>query len=192
MQQSQNISVVNVRESLRRHVCKTLVELNLHRVIAYQRPKVNQHLLPAYVVEFPPNFTSEQTRYLMPLSLRHKGKRRVYCDAGFARSKHAISMSYLGKKSLLALRPQVQFIKSYLDKIGNRWVITIGKPVAELKSIQHILNHLIGVQPVESRVNHPVMDDGVESWTLFGNAAKYLVGNAHDTEMLCKVQKYKK
>lgn len=178
-------------EDLRRHVCRVLIDNNLLRPIADAHPDVGLHLLPEYVVKVPYPFVSNKVRYFVPLSLKQKGKRRVYCDAGFERTSNTLYLSYLGKKDLLAIRPAIYPIKPYLDKLGNRWVITVGKPVTEMKQLSTILEHLVALQVSQSDFNKPVDDRHHTAWTMFGADSHHLHHPVNCSEMLCTVQKYK-
>lgn len=188
---SVNPSRNNLDEDLRRHVCRVLIDNDLLPAVASAHPDVNAHLLPEYIVKVPYPFVSNKVRYFVPLSLKQKGKRRVYCDAGFNRTSSTLYLSYLGKKDLLAIRPEIYPLKPYIDKLGNRWVITVGKPVTEMRQLQTILEHLVALQVTQTDSNKPVDDNHYTAWTMFGADITRMHNPSSCTEMLCTVQKYK-
>lgn len=188
---SQNIAKSKLLDGLRRHMCKVLVDNGLLSAVAQASSNVNLHLLPEYVVRVPYPSMSGAVRYFVPLSLKQKGKRRVYCDAGFDRTADTLYMSYLGKKDLVSVRPTPYPLKPYLDRLGDRWVITVGKPATEIKRIHGILEHLVAMQATSSRSNRPVDDSLDIPWVVFGPCNTRASHPAGCTEMLCTVQKYK-
>lgn len=191
MSANRNVLRNNLDEDLRRHVCRVLIDSGLMSTVAQACPDVNLHLLPEYVVNVPYPFVSNKIRYFVPLSLKQKGKRRVYCDAGFDRTANTLYLSYLGKKDLLAIRPEIYPIKPYLDMLGNRWVITVGKPVTEMKQLHVILEHLVALQTAPSTSNKPIDDDHPIAWAMFGADVPHMPHLSGCAEMLCTVQKYK-
>ena len=173
----------NVCDALRRHVCKVLVESGLAETIVNDKRSTRYHLVPEYVLDLPGDLFGESRHYFAPVSLKQKGKRRVYCNAGFNRTKDTLYISYLSKSHLVSIGSPMT-----ATSLGDRWVLSVGKPAISFKNNVDMLEHLLGAQVHSSRDNKPACVS--EPWMLLSRACRLLINSTNNIKMICTVRKY--
>ena len=111
-------------------------------------------LYPKYVVVFDFN---DQMTFLHALTLKDKGKRRVYCNSGFYRTDKDIFVSYMTKQSLMRLcrdsKLPTHLINVLCSIYANRWVMTQGRPATECASLHSLYVHTLAYETESSRSN---------------------------------------
>ena len=144
----------NEREnSIRREVAFRLEQI-------LRSPSSFNKWLPVYEIEI--NAPEVRTFFFVPLDIKKKGKKRIYTTRGAFPSQNDLFISYMSRKDLRRmdnrLGPKDRELlrrQRRMDLFADKWVLTKGKPAAEIKVFYELWERFRAVEIDSSKANHP-------------------------------------
>lgn len=139
--------------SIRRETAFRLAEILKNRSTIRQ-------ILPVYEIQISAACCK---RFLfVPLDTSKKGKKRVYTTRGATPNSSDLFISYMSEKDARRLERRSEQTTIGLEStntraniFSNRWVLTKGKPVKDIKDFCELWSRFRAVERVSSKANRP-------------------------------------
>lgn len=139
--------------SIRRETAFRLAEVLKNRSTVRQ-------ILPVYEIQI---CSTGCKRYLfVPLDTSKKGKKRIYTTRGATPSSSDLFISYMSEKDARRLEHRLEKASSGLENthtrvaiFSNRWVLTKGKPIRDIKAFCELWSRFMAVERMSSKANRP-------------------------------------
>lgn len=184
--------------AIRRQIVQNLASLyGMESLRVLRSLPAVESVLPDYVVHLPTSFRYGATKFLVPLSTKQSGKRRIYCSSAFVQTPKDIYLSYMSKKDVIRIlgRQAVRLPESipFINSFSDRWIVTIGKAANKFDNIRLLYKHVLMIENEPSKGNRPPngSNDKERIWRGGSNLMEYLSKDAMSYEMICSVNRYR-